>query len=153
MMRYPYQIALSAFRNRKPKTKSQTMMSHTLPIPMQTSLSIRMAGYPFGTVSTVGANPAESLRETLKMAGDLHDAAAQRMPVKVGKLDRLSIVGDVAEALFLIQRDADAIAAALALGCRGAGESRFALERQGTLSGCGIVLEIKATRGQIENKG
>ena len=149
MMPRPYAAALNAFRNRKPKTKPQTM-SHTLPIPMQTSLSIRMAGYPFGTVGTVGATPAESLRETLKMAGDLHDAAASRMD---GSADALARIGDVAEALFLLQRDADAIAATLALGVRGDSEARFELSRIGTLSKFGITILIVSKRGQIETKG
>lgn len=150
MMAAPYKTALQAFRNRK--TKNQTM-AHSLPIPMNLSLSIRMPGYPFGRVSTVEDIPAAALREVLIMAGDLHDAAAGRMPAKIGNLDRLSILGDVAEALYLVQRDSDSIAAALALGCRGAGEARFTLERQGTLSGCGMVLEFTAVRAEIETKG
>lgn len=147
MMHYPYKTALESFRNRK--TKKQTM-SHSLQIPTEISLSIRMAGYPFGTVGTVGDNPSEALLRTLCMAGDMHDAAVSRMD---GDADALARAGDVAEALFLLHRDADAMAGALALGCRGAGEARYELQSLGTLSGFAITITLAAKRGQIETKG
>ena len=147
MMQYAYKTALSSLRNRK--TKNQTM-SHALPIPMHVSLSIRMAGYPFGTVGTVGDNPLEAMLRTLCMAGDMHDAAVSRMD---GDADALARAGDVAEALFLLNRDADAMAGALALGCRGAGEARYELQRLGTLSGFAITITVDAKRAEIETKG
>ena len=158
MMRSAYKTALQAFRNRK--TKNQTMSQpHTLSIPMDLSLTIDAPGYPFGTVGTVEDIPAAAIREVLILAGDLHDAAAGRMPATLhlatGKMDRLSILGDVAEALYLVQRDADTIATALALGCRygGDGGARFKLERRGTMSGLMLRMEFTAVRAEIETKG
>jgi hypothetical protein len=119
-------------------------------LTMNLSLTIRMAGYRFGTVGTVAETGRDAMSETLCMAGDLHDAAVSRMQ---GTPDSQARAGDAAEALFILQGNADAITAALSLGCRGNGEAWFRLERQGTLSGVGITMEFHATLGEIETKG
>jgi len=124
-----------------------------LSLPMNLSLTINMAGYRFGTVGTVAETGRDAMRETLEMAGSMHDASAAREPGPAGAVQHAALHGDAAEALFLIKRDADAITAALSLGCRGNGEARFRLERQGTLSGYGITMEFRATLGEIETKG
>jgi len=122
-----------------------------LSLPMNLSLTITMAGYRFGTVGTVAETGRDAMRETLEMAGVMHDAAGGHQTTEWDQ--HVAIHGDAAEALFLLKRDADAITAALSLGCRGNGEARFRLERQGTLAGYGITMEFRATLGEIETKG
>ena len=124
-------------------------MNHTL--LMDITLKITMAGYRFGTVGAMAETGREAMRNTLAMAGSMHDASESARVLE--PVLHTSIHGDVAEALFLIKRDAEAITAALSLGCRGNGEARFRLERQGTLSGYGMTVEFRATVGEIEIKG